>query len=241
MGIKRIFRGLFVIGLLLAIISLFLDWYVLQAFNVEGEQVVYWSYTPLFDWYSPIFASGSIFNELYRPQTNSIPLVMMIVFIASIAISLFGVLFKDIERDHSFQKLRLYAYVHIFSVLFTAFYIVMYPVWYLFPNELYFPFLQQYDPFLEVQFLYTIHVGYVFQITGFILLFPYTIFYYRTLNLFEREFLSPEKVINRYIENLQEPLDFDKYIREEELKLDTKKREQSQIVNHRRKKSKVRT
>ena len=65
MEIKNIFRKLFIIGLVLAVISLFLDWYVFQAFNIEGEQIVYWSYSPLFDWYSPVFASGSVFNELY--------------------------------------------------------------------------------------------------------------------------------------------------------------------------------
>jgi hypothetical protein len=90
---------------------------------------------------------------------------------------------------------------------------------------LYFPFLEQNDPFLEVKFLYTVHIGYLIQIFGFILLFPYTIFYYHTLNSFEKESHSPENVINSYLEKIQEPLDFDKYIREEELKLDKQKKD----------------
>jgi len=225
MEIKSTFRKLFVIGLALSIISLFLDWYVFQAFNIEGEQIVYWSYSPLFDWYSPVFAFGSVFNELYKPKNSSIPFAMTILFIITVTLSIFGVLFKDIEKDHPFQKLQFYAYIHIFTVLFTAFYIFIYPIWYLFPNNLYFPFVEQNDPFLEVQFLYTVHIGYLIQIIGFILLFPYTIFYYHTLNSFEKELHTPENVINRYLEKIQEPLDFDKYIREEELKLDKKKKD----------------
>ncbi|MFX0025322.1 MAG: hypothetical protein ACFE8M_02830 [Candidatus Hermodarchaeota archaeon] len=225
MKIKSTFRKLFVIGLVLALISLFLDWYIFQAFNIEGEQVVYWSYSPLFDWYSPIFASGSVFNELYKPQNSAIPFAMTILFIISVFLSIFGVLFKDIEKDHLFQKLRFYAYIHIFTVLFTAFYIFIYPIWYLLPNNLYFPFVEQNDPFLEVQFLYSVHIGYIIQIIGFILLFPYTIFYYHTLNLFEKESQSPENVVKRYLKKIQEPLDFDKYIREEELKLDKQKKD----------------
>jgi len=194
-----------------------------QAFNIEGKQVVYWCYSPFFDWYT-IFTSDQMENVSYKPQNSSIPFPLTVVFIISVGLSLFGALFKDIEKECPFQKLRFYAYTHIFTVLFTTFYIFIYPVWYLFSNELYFPFVQLYDPFTGYQFLYTIHIGYIIQIAGFILLFPYSIFYYKTLNSFEKESHSPEKVIARYIEQVQEPLDFDKYIREEELMLKKQKR-----------------
>lgn len=223
MQIKKIFRRLFIVGLLLALISLCLDWYTFQAINVMGNQVVYWSYSPLFNWYT-IFTTEHMENMAYKPHNSSIPFPMTVVFIASVILSLFGAMFKDIEKEQPFQKLKFYAYTHIFTVLFTAFYIFIYPIWYLFPNWLYFPFVQFYDPFLEYQFLYSVHIGYILQFAGFILLFPYSIFYYHTLHSFEKESQSPENVITRYIEQVQEPLDFDKYIKEEELMLEKQKR-----------------
>lgn len=225
MKVKKIFRRLFIVGLILVAISLCLDWYMFQAVNVVGNQVVYWCYSPLFDWYT-IFTTEHMENMAYKPQNSSIPLPLTAVFIASVALSLFGAMFKDIEKETPFQKLRFYAYTHIFTVLFIAFYIFVYPIWYLFPNGLYFPFVQLYDPFLEYQFLYSIHVGYVLQFVGFILLFPYSIFYYQTLHTFEKESHTPENVITRYIEQVQEPLDFDKYIKEEELILEKQKKKQ---------------
>ncbi|MFW9946481.1 MAG: hypothetical protein ACFFDX_06590 [Candidatus Odinarchaeota archaeon] len=223
MKIKKIFRRLFIIGLILVVISLCLDWYMFQAVNVVGNQVVYWCYSPLFDWYT-IFTAEQMENMSYKPQNSSIPFPLTVVFIVSVALSLFGAMFKDIEKETPFQKLKLYAYTHIFTILFTAFYIFIYPIWYLFPNELYFPFVQLYDPFLEYQFFYSIHIGYILQFVGFILLFPYSIFFYQTLHSFEKESQSPENVITRYIEQVQEPLDFDKYIKEEELTLESQKK-----------------
>lgn len=222
MGVKRIFRGLFIIGLLLAAISLFLDWYILQVFDMNDHLLIYWSYTPLFDWYSA-FESESIYNDLYRPENSPIPFIFNIIYLISLTISFFGVILKDIEQNMEFQKLRFYSYVHIFIVLCTIFYICAFPIWYLIPNNLYFPFIQVYDPLLKIQFLYTVHIGYIFQVISLILLFPYTVFYYQIIITFEKEAHTPEKVISKYIEKLQEPLDLDKYIREEELKLTEKK------------------
>ena len=219
-NIKQSFRALFIIGLALAGIALFLDWYTFQAFDHYGNLIGYWSYIPLFDWHS-VFDTGSIFNDSYRPPDNMVPIAIHIMYLSSLALSLFGVLFKDIEHHEFSQNLRFYGYVHIFVMLFIAFYICIIPIVYLLPNQLYFPFVQHYILSEKgyIRFIYSIHIGYLFQVVSFLLTFPYSLFYYKTLNSFEQVSYSPENVMGRYVQSIQEPLDLDKFIREEELML----------------------
>jgi hypothetical protein len=230
-GIKQSFRGLFIIGLVLAGISLFLDWYTFQAFDQYGNLIVFWSYIPLFNWHS-VFDTGSIFNDSYQPALGStVPYLIHILYLISLLISLFGVLFKDLDKADFSQKLRFYGYIHIFVVLFIAFYICIVPIVYLLPNQLYFPFIQHYitTPEGYVRFIYFVHIGYFFQVTSFLLTFPYSIFYYKTLNSFEKVIHSPENVMGHYVEAIQEPLDLDKHIREEQLHLSTLKSKKSKM------------
>lgn len=218
-GIKQSFRRLFIIGLVLAAISLFLDWYTFQAFDQYGNLIVFWSYIPLFEWHS-VFDAGSIFNGSYQPF-STVPYLVHILYLISLIISLFGVLFKDLDNTEFSQQLRFYGYVHIFVVLFIAFYIFIVPIVYFLPQQLYFPFVQHYIATTEgyVKFIYSIHIGYFFQVASFLLTFPYSIFYYKTLHSFEKVVYSPENVMGRYVETIQEPLDLDKHIREEQLQL----------------------
>ena len=71
---------------------------------------------------------------------------------------------------------------------------------------------------LEVVYFYCVGPGYLLQLFAFGLIFPHAVFYYQTIMKFEIEKHSPVKVIEKYIEHVQEPLDLDKFIAEEELK-----------------------
>jgi hypothetical protein len=222
MNIKRWFRSMFIVGLLLGVISLFLDYYLFQAFDSDGELVVLWSYSPLFDWHT-IFSDDSIFNEKYHPHSSSIPLIIQVVFIVSISICLYGVLFKDIEQQKTTSQLHFVAYTNIFSVLCMGFYLLIFPIMYLLPAELYVPFVKYYDPALDVQFTYSFHIGYLIQIISFVVSFPYALFYYQMVFSFKKALQSPDKMVSQYIQQIQEPLDLDKYIREEEISITNQK------------------
>ena len=54
-------RLMFVVGIIIAAAFIFFDWYVFQAVDQNGTIVVYWSYNPIFNWYT-IFEEGSVFN-----------------------------------------------------------------------------------------------------------------------------------------------------------------------------------
>ncbi|GAH14221.1 unnamed protein product, partial [marine sediment metagenome] len=94
--------------------------------------------------------------------------------------------------------------------------IVIFPIIYLIPQELYFPSLVDINNDLAMKLSYSISYGYILQIIGFLLVFPYSLHYYLTVSQFEKQENTPENRISSYIENVQESIDFDKYIAEEE-------------------------
>lgn len=217
-NIKKKFKILFVMGLVLLFASLFLEWYVFQVYNTNHTLIAYWSYSPLTGW-STIFSEDSTFNYMVKPEDIQMPLVLTGLFIVILVISAFSALFKDVERHHEFEKLYSYAYVNLFLIALNLYYIFAFPVFYLLPKELYFPFLLIKDKELEVTYYYSIGPGYFLQIIGFIMIFPYTTFYYNTIVSFKSKAQSPDKIIKKYTQYVQERLDLDKLIANEQLKL----------------------
>lgn len=217
---KSVYKILFVIGLLLGFASVFLDWYYLQGISESGDTVVYWIYNALFDWSTP-FSKGALFNEFYQPKNATMPIAIVIVFIITLFLSAYSVLFHDVERGNNLIKLRRFNFVNLALVTLIGFFVLIFPLFFLLPNGLYYPFLLYYDYELEVTFYFSIGPGYFFQIISFGFSFPYALFNLSVINTFEREQSSVENTINRYIGSVREELDLDKLIAREEYMLES--------------------
>lgn len=214
MGIKKILKIAFFTGLILLFTSIFLDWYIFQAFNTDGTPLAYWTYNIFSEWST----NGNIHDEQLKPNNLFVPIMINIVFIIVILMSAFGMAFKGFEKEKELNKLYPFAFINIFLLLLIGFYIFIFPIVYLISNDLYFPFLMLSDRELEVVYFYCVGPGYLLQLFAFGLIFPHAVFYYQTIMKYEIEKHSPVKVIEKYIEHVQEPLDLDKFIAEEELK-----------------------
>ena len=228
---NHIFRTIFLVGLIFLFFSVFLEWYCFQMFNLDNELIVSWNYSLFLGWTTP-FSGDFTLNGAMKPQSTSIPLIINFLFISTIILSAYVVLFKDVNHAINVKNYHKYAYINGFALLMSTFYIIIAPIMYLIPYELYFPWLniRNYDAgFIS---LYAIGPGYILQLISFPLIFPYAIFYYRTIIIFRQEEQTPEKIVNTVIDSAQEPLDLDKFIAEEELrqKFDTPEDDINKIV-----------
>ncbi len=217
---KSGYKIIFVIGLLFGFASVFLDWYYFQGVNDSGEIVIYWVYSVLFDW-STTFSQGAVFNDYYEPKNASLPVAIIIAFLIAIFLSAYSVLFLDAERKDNLPKLKKIGFVNLSLVTLIGFFVLIYPLFFLLPNGLYYPFLAYYDYQLEVTFYYSIGPGYFLQLISFVCTFPYAMFNHSIINTFEKEQSGAENAINRHIESVREDLDLDKLISQEEFKLES--------------------
>ncbi|MFX0104432.1 MAG: hypothetical protein ACFE75_02945 [Candidatus Hodarchaeota archaeon] len=212
-----IFRITFLLGLLFLFFSVFLEWYCFQIFDLNNNLIVSWNYRIFLGWVSP-FSGTFTLNEVMKPESSGIPLIINFIFLCLIIVSAYVALFKDINQAVKVKYYSKYAYINGFVLLITAFYVIIAPLIYLAPYELYFPLLNIRNYNAGFIFLYAIGPGYVLQFISFPLMFPYSIFYYRTITIFQQEEHSPEKILDNIINHAQELLDLDKLIAEEELK-----------------------
>lgn len=208
------FKIVFLAGITLLFVSLFVDWYLFQVFD-NGILVASWEYNILFEWTTK-FPSGITVNESHRPGNLNIPLAVHFLFIGLIIFTVYTVFFKDLERSENLIGLKSYSLGFLILLVLILFYIVIFPVAYLFPNELYFPSLLDNNIDLAMEFSYSISYGYVLQLVGFLLVFPYSLHYYHTITSFEKQENTDERKIASYIEGVQESVDLDRYIAEEE-------------------------
>jgi len=225
---KSIFKVIFVIGVLLGFASVFLDWYYLQGIADSGETVVFWIYNALFDW-STTFSTGALFNESYQPKNATMPVAIVIVFLVVLFLSAYSVLFHDVERGDKLEKVRKFNFVTLSLVTLIGFFILIFPLFFLLPNGLYYPFLVYYDYDLEITFYFSIGPGYFFQFISFGLTFPYALFNHSVITTFENEHSSVENTINRYIGSVREELDLDKLIAKEEYQLESVNNSQIEV------------
>ncbi len=225
---KSVCKIIFVIGLVTGFASVFLDWYYLQGISVSGETVVYWIYNVLFDWSTP-FSEGALFNEFYKPENATMPIAIVIIYIITLFFSAYSVLFHDVERGDNLMKVRRFNFVNLSLVTLIGFFVLIFPLFFLLPNGLYYPFLLYYDYELEVTFYFSIGPGYFFQLISFGFTFPYALFNHSIISTFEREQSSVENTINRYIVSVREELDLDKLIAREEYELESTSDSQSEV------------
>jgi len=213
-SLPNYFKLIFLAGITLLFVSMFVEWYSFQMFE-NGRLMVSWNYNIFFEW-STEFPSGITINERYKPENLDVSPILNFLFIIILIFTIYTVLFKDLEQSEDLDTLKNFSFGFICLIALVLFYITIFPVIYLVSNELYFPSLVENDLDLALRFSYSISYGYILQLIGFLLIFPYSMHYYITITQFEKQKNTPEKKVAAYIENIQESIDFDKYIAEEE-------------------------
>jgi hypothetical protein len=193
-----------------------MDWYSFRAIDSSGNIVITWIYNLFYDWQTHL-PDGTFINEMYRPENASVPLIIPIMLIISLFIGVYGVSVYDIEKKEDFTTMKKYGYTNFIILLLNGFFILVFPIYYLIPNELYYPFMNYNNVELGMQFIYCMGTGYIMQILAFALIFPYAVFYYQTVQTFEKSWQSSHNHMEKVLEKVIEPLDLDKFIREEEL------------------------
>ena len=211
------FRIIVLVCLIILFLSIFFNWYSFQVLSINNEILASWEYYIFTEWITP-FSGESSLNEALRPENLRIPLVINILFLAMIILSGYIVLFKDFEQADSLNSHIYNRYILGFLLLLNFFYIIFFPIIYLYPHKMYFPFLQIMDYEATIKYTYAIGPGYLMQLIVFPFICPYIIFYIRTITNFQQERKSIEKSLDKVIERVQEPLDIDKLIAQEELK-----------------------
>lgn len=211
------FRVLFLIGLILLLFSVFLQWYSFQIYNLDHELLVSWDYTMFSGWNTPLVYS-SFFNESMKPINNGSPLMFTILLAGGIILSGYVILFHDIENAINPDSCYKFGYLLAFVVAVIFVYICIFPALYIISNNLMFPFFTVVNNDAGLISYYSIGPGYLLQLITFPLLFPYCFFYIATIRKFKQQDNTPEKKVEKLIIKSQDILDLDKLIAEEELK-----------------------
>lgn len=217
---KSGYKIIFLVGLLLGFASIFLDWYYLQGTLDSGETIVSHIYNVLLGWSTP-FGKENAFNDFYAPQNAVMPVVIIVVFIVLVFLSAYSALFHDVEKGDNLIKVKRFGFIAISLVTLIGFFVLVFPLFFLLPNGLYYPFMVYYDYELELTLSYSIGPGYLFQVIAFGCTFPYAMFNQSVLSNFEKEKFAPAKVIQSYIESSKESFDLDKLIAQEEFEIES--------------------
>lgn len=226
MSLENKFRFIFIVGVVLLFASIFMDWFHFEAYNRNGKHIASWTYNIFTEWSTT--KSGSE-NKSLRPSDLNLPIAMNIILLFFIFICLYSSLFRTIgEQEDLNQKTKGFSYANFILLFLNAFYLFVFPLFYLTPNNLYFPFLIRNNADANVTVYYYIGFGYALQVLAFLLIFPYTLFYYDIVQKFYSEEMAPKRVMEKYRNYIQEPIDFDKLISKEDIAL---KLEKSSLIN----------
>ena len=215
-NIGKFIKFLSFLGLIILFLSLFLPWYSFNATTQDGTEIAEWTYSFFLGWHSN-FVDGIVSNEKYKPQKSPEVLIGVILTIAVILVSAYGMLFKHVEQTNSMKESKPYIYVNVFLLMLTGGYFLAYlPYSLLIRNEFYFPFLKLTIVDEGVNLWYCIGPSYIMQMCAFVLMFPNIIFLFQTYNRFEAEKRSSESIVERTIKESEEFIPLDKLIAEEE-------------------------
>lgn len=210
MKLQKIFKSLFFVGCGLCFFSLFMNLYSFEVYNEVGDLIASWNYTMLRGW------SG--INSAYRPPDLLISIEFMFIYIGTIISAIIFTLIKNIERAENLGKYLPYLYMNIFLLIIVGFLIVIFPIFFLLRNNLYFPMLIVYDESVKTYFHYSVGISYYLQSIGFVLIFPFIIFQYKIIRKFNIDSNDKTRKISHLLEKENEKLDLDRYIAEEKLK-----------------------
>ena len=210
---KRVFRGAALIGIVLLFASMFLDWYYLDFFRtIDDIKIGGWTYNIMTEWGT---SYGGVLNDLLTPNPLGVPQIINLILFGTIFVVIYGVLFQDFEKQEAFERAKTFSYVNLFLLILNAYYILIFPIVYLIPSNLYFPFLTFADFQIQIIFHYCVGPGYLLQVVAFPLMFPYFIFHYQTITQFEKKQNVAEVAVKRFIAQHQEKQNLGKLITEE--------------------------
>ena len=207
MNVLRWFKGLFLIGLVSFFLSFFVEWYLFKMFS-ETELIASWQFHLFEGWISAL-------NDSLRPKQIEIPIFINVIVIILIVLTSYTVFFMSIENATELERYRTYAYIMGTLLILVFCYISLFPLWYLIPNDLFYPLFHVTDSPSGVITTYSVGLGYILQLISFPLLFPYSIFYISTILRFGQEDNSSNLQVSKLIEDYQEDLDLERYIAKE--------------------------
>lgn len=211
----RVFKSLYILGIIFIFFSLFFDWYSYRI--LFNNEIIVFSTFNLFDGWKQ--SNSGLLNVDIGIEDVSVPLILNLMLVGITIASTGIVLFMSIEETSALNKHLIYAYINGALLLLVVFYTVIFPIIYLLPQDLYFPYLQVINSEYGFTSIYSVELGYILQLFSFPLLFPYTVFYYRTITQYEQEDHTVEKQLSKIVEKYQEYIDFDTLIAKEEIKL----------------------
>jgi len=118
-------------------------------------------------------------------------------------------------------KVKRFSFITLSLIVLIGFFVLIFPLFFLLPNDLYYPLLVYYDSELGLTVYYSMGPGYWLQVISFGCTFPYALFNLSVINTFEKEQFAPAEVIKSYIRNVKEEFDLDKLIAQEELEIES--------------------
>lgn len=215
----NIFRYLFVIGIVIVIFSLFLNYYTIRIYREDGILLVEHSYRLIFGWNHTSGYFSLLLPESLDFSENS-TLIFTSILIPTLSLSLYGAFFKDFQDAEDLVRLKFYSYSHLLLLGLVFFILFVYPFNFLISNELYYPFLiiEEIDEVIH----YSVDLGYIAFLCSFICILPYSLIYYVACYKFTIQSQKQQQALAQVKKNLQQEIDLDKYIAEEESELGIK-------------------
>lgn len=212
MRITYYFKVLFFVGLTLAFLSCFVEWYSIKIFLPSGEIVVWWRYHLLSEWTTPL---TGVYNEFNRIDMVIYPLSLNSVLLVLIIFSGYIALFSNIEKTKPEKNKNFYAYGIMVLPFLLIYYIWVFP-WHL--GGFYYN-VSFTDPLSGNKFVNTVGSGFFLQICSFPMIFAYSFFYFLTALRYEKKNTVPDAIENESIQNTYVDLDLDRLIEEEEVEI----------------------
>ncbi|MEJ2252070.1 MAG: hypothetical protein P8Y97_20715 [Candidatus Lokiarchaeota archaeon] len=192
------------------IASCFMDWYTFKIYDMaEGTESIL-SYHALLGLH--IVKEQFKINNIFS-QNTYMPLFLQVFFIGVVFFSLLTLLFlKKIKNQSTFLT------AEVLVLILNLYYIIVFPSFYVLPNNLYFPFLNLIEPNFQMRLTYNIGLGYLFQVFGFLLIFPLTLYSFQGKIIREKK---KEISVNlkEILMETQDNSDLEKLIDEERTKL----------------------
>lgn len=193
------------IGFFCLLTALFVESYVYRMINTEGALRVDYRFTFFFGW------SGWSLDEMLSPPMITIPLAINVFFLGMVFSSMYGLFTGKAKSSMGL------AYVNIFTVILSGYYLFIVPITTWTDVLLYFPILS-YTEFTLIQ-LYSISYGYILMCAGFFLTFPYSIQCYLKTYQAQKHEVPISELIESKIKQHSADLDVEAMIAKQELKL----------------------
>ncbi|MHA1285317.1 MAG: hypothetical protein ACTSQP_22680 [Promethearchaeota archaeon] len=216
--VNKVVKIIYIIGLFCEIISLFLDWYSIEIRNNSSQLVLKVNYSMFFNW---IKSNESISNNFITlPNIEAFSQLIILIFLIILFLSFLLFLILNIGKKNRTLKLQNYSLGLIIIPTFTIIILIYFPIFYLIPHELYFPFIVKQDLELNLIMFYSIGPGYILQAFSFIFMFPYSMLIIRIVEIFSGGGKVIDEKIEKFLNENQNRLDIDALIAEEEFQIE---------------------